>query len=67
MIFMPSEARLKIFFEKFITRDLKIAPKKVHLMGKALKRRTRRTFCPKRRKKGGIPEKGGKRRNLTPW
>ena len=34
-------------------------------MGKALKRRTR-TFCLKRRKKGGNPEKGGKRRNLTP-
>ena len=25
-----------------------------------------RTFCLKRRKKGGIAEKGGKRRNLTP-
>ena len=26
-----------------------------------------RTFCLKRRTKGGIAEKGGKRRNLTPW
>ena len=41
-------------------------PKKVHFNGQSpnteVKRRTMRTFCLKRRKKGGIAEKGGKRR-----
>ena len=41
-------------------------PKKVHFNGQSpnteVKRRTMRTFCLKRRTKGGIAEKGGKRR-----